>query len=260
MSLSQVVEAFANDTEELCGRHSVSLRGALQSQANRFVHRFHDERKNKLRSQRRQICLMWSGLDDDDLLWSHSLLLDNERWKQAEVPAEFQDLVNSIADGRITLPERKIPGNAHLRASSLLTGTHLFREIFTVSADLEERKPAEFLLVDGQKYAVVGYVPHRADRATLGDFTFTRFLFFLRTVLLLIRIFLEYCQCVNDIPSIATDMLTRLSDLLKVGATSVAMNISFRDVPVKLLLCFCSTSIPGAASWSWAPERCRWSD
>ncbi|KAM8772116.1 vacuolar protein sorting-associated protein 54 isoform 2-T2 [Acanthopagrus schlegelii] len=141
--LSQAVEAFVRDTEELCGRRSVSLRGALQSQANRFVHRFHEERKTKL-----------------------SLLLDNERWKQAEVPAEFQDLVNSIADGRITLPERKIPGP-------------------------EDRKPTEFLLVNGQKYAVVG------------------------TVLLLIRIFLEYCQCVNDIPSIATDMLTRLSDLLK---------------------------------------------
>ncbi|KAG8014520.1 Vacuolar protein sorting-associated protein 54 [Nibea albiflora] len=141
--LSQAVEGFVRDTEELCGRRSVSLRGALQSQANRFVHRFHEERKTKL-----------------------SLLLDNERWKQAEVPAEFQDLVNSIADGRITLPERKIPGP-------------------------EERKPTEFLLVNGQKYAVVG------------------------TVLLLIRIFLEYCQCVNDIPSIATDMLTRLSDLLK---------------------------------------------
>lgn len=141
--LSQAVEGFVRDTEELCGRRSVSLRGALQSQANRFVHRFHEERKTKL-----------------------SLLLDNERWKQAEVPAEFQDLVNSIADGRITLPERKIPGP-------------------------EDRKPTEFLLVNGQKYAVVG------------------------TVLLLIRIFLEYCQCVNDIPSIATDMLTRLSDLLK---------------------------------------------
>uniref|UniRef100_A0A4W6EAV9 Vacuolar protein sorting-associated protein 54 n=1 Tax=Lates calcarifer TaxID=8187 RepID=A0A4W6EAV9_LATCA len=141
--LSQAVEAFVRDTEELCGRRSVSLRGALQSQANRFVHRFHEERKTKL-----------------------SLLLDNERWKQAEVPAEFQDLVNSIADGRITLPERKTPGP-------------------------DDRKPTEFLLVNGQKYAVVG------------------------TVLLLIRIFLEYCQCVNDIPSIATDMLTRLSDLLK---------------------------------------------
>ncbi|XP_070842969.1 vacuolar protein sorting-associated protein 54 [Chaetodon trifascialis] len=141
--LSQAVEGFVRDTEELCGRRSVSLRGALQSQANRFVHRFHEERKTKL-----------------------GLLLDNERWKQAEVPAEFQDLVNSIADGRITLPERKIPG-------------------------AEDRKPTEFLLINGQKYAVVG------------------------TVLLLIRIFLEYCQCVNDIPSIATDMLTRLSDLLK---------------------------------------------
>ncbi|XP_041961487.1 vacuolar protein sorting-associated protein 54 isoform X1 [Alosa sapidissima] len=141
--LSQAVEAFVKDTEELCGRRSVSLRGALQSQANRFVHRFHEERKTKL-----------------------SLLLDNERWKQAEVPAEFQDLVNSIADGRITLPDRKPSGT-------------------------EERKPSDYLTVDGQRYAVVG------------------------TVLLLIRIFLEYCQCVNDIPSIATDMLTRLSDLLK---------------------------------------------
>uniref|UniRef100_A0A3P8SED1 Vacuolar protein sorting-associated protein 54 n=1 Tax=Amphiprion percula TaxID=161767 RepID=A0A3P8SED1_AMPPE len=141
--LSQAVEGFVRDTEELSGRRSVSLRGALQSQANRFVHRFHEERKTKL-----------------------SLLLDNERWKQAEVPAEFQDLVNSIADGKITLPERKTTGP-------------------------DEKKPAEFLLVNGQKYAVVG------------------------TVLLLIRIFLEYCQCVNDIPSIATDMLTRLSDLLK---------------------------------------------
>lgn len=143
VSLSQAVEGFVRDTEELCGRRSVSLRGALQSQANRFVNRFHEERKTKL-----------------------SLLLDNERWKQAEVPAEFQNLVNSIADGKISLPERKVSGP-------------------------EDRKPADFLLVNGQKYAVVG------------------------TVLLLIRIFLEYCQCVNDIPSITTDMLTRLSDLLK---------------------------------------------
>ncbi|XP_023680859.1 vacuolar protein sorting-associated protein 54 isoform X1 [Paramormyrops kingsleyae] len=141
--LSQEVENFVRETEQLCQRRSMSLRGALQSQANRFVHRFHEERKTKL-----------------------SLLLDNERWKQAEVPTEFQDLVDSIADGRITLPEKKPAGP-------------------------EERKPSEYLCVDGQKYAVVG------------------------TVLLLIRIFLEYCQCVNDIPSITTDMLTRLTDLLK---------------------------------------------
>ncbi|KAG8584110.1 hypothetical protein GDO81_008687, partial [Engystomops pustulosus] len=94
------------------------------------------------------------------------LLLDNERWKQADVPAEFQDLVDSITDGKIILPERK-------------------------SGCVEERKPSDFLTVEGQKYAVVG------------------------TVLILIRIILEYCSCVDDIPSITTDMLTRLSELLK---------------------------------------------
>ncbi|KFP83585.1 PREDICTED: vacuolar protein sorting-associated protein 54-like, partial [Acanthisitta chloris] len=143
VSLSRLMEGFIMDTEQICGRKSMSLRGALQSQANRFVNRFHEERKTKL-----------------------SLLLDNERWKQAEVPAEFQDLVDSVSDGRISLPEKK-------------------------PAATEERKPAEFLVVEGQKYATVG------------------------TVLLLIRIILEYCQCVDNIPSITTDMLTRLSDLLK---------------------------------------------
>lgn len=143
VSLSRSVEVFVQDTEKICGRKSMSLRGALQSQANKFVNRFHDERKTKL-----------------------SLLLDNERWKQADVPAEFQDLVDSITDGKILLPERK-------------------------SGCVEERKPSDFLTVDGQKYAVVG------------------------TVLILIRIILEYCSCVDDIPSITTDMLTRLSELLK---------------------------------------------
>ncbi|KAG8124461.1 hypothetical protein E2320_019780 [Naja naja] len=142
VALSRLMETFILDTEQICGRKSMSLRGALQSQANRFVNRFHEERKTKL-----------------------SLLLDNERWKQADVPAEFQDLVDSISDGKIALPEKK--------------------------AGAEERKPTDFLTVDGQKYAVVG------------------------TVLLLIRIILEYCQCVDNIPSILTDMLTRLSDLLK---------------------------------------------
>ncbi|XP_019720066.1 vacuolar protein sorting-associated protein 54 isoform X1 [Hippocampus comes] len=143
VDLSVAVESFAEETEELCGRRSVSLRGALQSQADRFVHRFHEERKTKL-----------------------SLLLDNERWKQAEVPAEFQELADSMAGGTIALAAHKAAGP-------------------------DERKPADFLVVKGHKYAVVG------------------------TVLLLIRILLEYCQCVNDIPAIATDMLTRLADLLK---------------------------------------------
>lgn len=58
-------------------------------------------------------------MSSQGILYSHppffclcnlSLLLDNERWKQAEVPAEFQDLVDSVSDGRISLPEKKPTG------------------------------------------------------------------------------------------------------------------------------------------------------
>ena len=49
VNLSREVEAFVAEAERICGRASVSLRGSLQSQANRFVSRFHEERKTKLR-------------------------------------------------------------------------------------------------------------------------------------------------------------------------------------------------------------------
>lgn len=49
VTLSRLMEGFILDTEQICGRKSMSLRGALQSQANRFVNRFHEERKTKLR-------------------------------------------------------------------------------------------------------------------------------------------------------------------------------------------------------------------
>lgn len=38
-----------------------------------------------------------------------------------------------------------------------------------------------------------------------------------RTVLLLLKMVVEYCQCVDDIPAVAPDLLTRLVDLLKVS-------------------------------------------
>ncbi|XP_035680170.1 vacuolar protein sorting-associated protein 54-like isoform X2 [Branchiostoma floridae] len=131
VQLSRAIEGFVKDCEQVCGRRSTSLRGGLQSQANRFVNRFHEERKTKL-----------------------SLILDSERWKQTDVPVEFQDLVNSV--DKVT-----------------------------------EKKPTEYLVVDGQKFAVVG------------------------TVLLLLKMVLEYCQCADDLPSATPDILTRLVELLK---------------------------------------------
>lgn len=48
MVLARIVEVFASDCEEVCGRQSHNLRGTLLSQAKRFIERFHDEKRNKL--------------------------------------------------------------------------------------------------------------------------------------------------------------------------------------------------------------------
>lgn len=74
--LTQIVEEFCAGCEEVIGIKSIPLMTALKAQGNRFCQKFHSERKSKL-----------------------SLLLDNERWKPAEVPGEFQKIVNHISKG-----------------------------------------------------------------------------------------------------------------------------------------------------------------
>ena len=60
--LTHIVEEFCVGCEEVVGIKSVPLMTALKAQATRFAQNFHAERKSKL-----------------------NLILDNERWKQAEV-------------------------------------------------------------------------------------------------------------------------------------------------------------------------------
>ena len=40
-----------------------------------------------------------------------------------------------------------------------------------------------------------------------------------RTVLLLLKMVAEYCQCVEDIPTVSMDILTRLIEILQVCNT-----------------------------------------
>ncbi|XP_022239536.1 vacuolar protein sorting-associated protein 54-like isoform X2 [Limulus polyphemus] len=144
-TLARSIENFSKECEYVCGRRSTSLRLALQTQANRFVTKFHEERKTKL-----------------------SLILDNEPWKQADVPVEFQDLVDHVLQsGMLTLPKRE--------SNSINT----------------PRNPRDHLIVGDETFKVVG------------------------TVLILLKMIVEYCQCAEDNPMVSPDLLTRLLDLLK---------------------------------------------
>lgn len=74
--LSEIVEQFTEGCEKISGVQSVPLRAALKGQATRFAQKFHADHKSKL-----------------------ALLLDSERWKQNDVPAEFQKIVENISKG-----------------------------------------------------------------------------------------------------------------------------------------------------------------
>ncbi|KAJ1526655.1 hypothetical protein ONE63_008238 [Megalurothrips usitatus] len=82
-SLNKLVENFCEICQQVSGRQSTALRSAFKMQASKFVVRFHQERRNKL-----------------------SLILDSERWRQADVPAEFQALVARIHSTGIFGPSR----------------------------------------------------------------------------------------------------------------------------------------------------------
>lgn len=106
-TLAQVVGNFSRGCEELSGTQRIPLTAALQAQAMRFSQKFHAERKSKL-----------------------SLLLDSERWKQADVPAEYQQMIDKIANGDFTWTKNDDNG--------------------------EIKSPKTVLLVDLEPFALVG--------------------------------------------------------------------------------------------------------
>ncbi|XP_055545637.1 vacuolar protein sorting-associated protein 54 [Wyeomyia smithii] len=107
-SLSEIVDRFSAGCERICGAQSGSLKLALRVQGSRFAQKFHMERKSKL-----------------------ALLLDSERWKQAEVPAEFQQMVENISKGN-------------------------FQWTKTFDSSVSSPAPQSVLLADGKPYTLVG--------------------------------------------------------------------------------------------------------
>ncbi|XP_046587056.1 vacuolar protein sorting-associated protein 54 isoform X1 [Neodiprion lecontei] len=114
--LASMVEGFTVTCEKLCGKQCTALRSAFKAQATKFVQRFHAERKTKL-----------------------SLLLDSERWRQADVPTEFQNLVSHVYENKSFPTESKL------------------REDTEKSKKKDAAEPvSNFIFVGDEKYAVVG--------------------------------------------------------------------------------------------------------
>ncbi|XP_063982746.1 vacuolar protein sorting-associated protein 54 isoform X1 [Diachasmimorpha longicaudata] len=107
--LAGMVERFTETCEGICGKQCTALRSAFKAQASKFVQRFHNERKNKL-----------------------GLLLESERWKQAEVPKEFQRLVTFVFENRrFPMAEEVYTGEGEV-GSCIFVGEEQFAVVGTV--------------------------------------------------------------------------------------------------------------------------------
>ncbi|KAH9412664.1 Vacuolar protein sorting-associated protein 54 [Dermatophagoides pteronyssinus] len=74
LQLTESIESFCNECEIVCGRRSPNLKLVIQIQSNKFVSKFHDERKRKLRQ-----------------------LLDLEQWKPVNtISVQIQQLYHRI--------------------------------------------------------------------------------------------------------------------------------------------------------------------
>lgn len=113
--LADIVERFADGCERVCGAQCVPLMASLKSQGTRYAQKFHGDRKSKL-----------------------ALLLDSERWKQADVPAEFQKMIDAITKGDFSSGIGK-------RAPAMENG-----------GNDAPAKASHVLLVDAEPYALVG--------------------------------------------------------------------------------------------------------
>ncbi|EDV24143.1 uncharacterized protein TRIADDRAFT_27025, partial [Trichoplax adhaerens] len=147
MVLIRSIHQFIAETEGICGRQMHSLSGTLMAQARKFVEKFHDERRTKI-----------------------SLILDNEQWKQADVPPEFQALVDELDKDGIAGAIQKIS-----------------RQNVSTPSD----SPLKVLVIKGEKYAVIG------------------------TLLILLKMAIEYCECINDVPMLTLDMINKVAEILK---------------------------------------------
>lgn len=109
LRLSRAVERFVSECESMSeGRKIYAMRSCLQTYSSKLAHRFHEDRKTKLGN-----------------------VLDTENWKQADVPALFQELVDQWAK------------------------TGLFYDV-TPTDQLRLRPPQSYLMVNGEKFVVVG--------------------------------------------------------------------------------------------------------
>ncbi|KAJ2844975.1 hypothetical protein J3B02_004807, partial [Coemansia erecta] len=220
---------FIEHYEKLGGKMCFGLRGTLTAQAKAFLSNFHTEKSRQIH-----------------------ILIENEQWVQAEVPIDFQNLVNQVIDaayvtsdqsGNIDPQSPLVLGAENTNASgmSLLSAPPFSNSPLALvpqsSAGLEP-------LSAGRQTAIVPRTPtsaHPESPLSAGGFGIhlsrndsdaasirsvdtagiglmhigSESFHVVGCSLVLVKSVVEYLQCAVNIPMLVTDVLQRLVEVLK---------------------------------------------
>ncbi|XP_053210144.1 vacuolar protein sorting-associated protein 54-like [Panonychus citri] len=180
LELSKSIDKFTSECETRCGRRSDILESVLKNQAFRFTTRFHDERKRKLNS-----------------------VLTVEQWKSLDpIPVELQEMINQFSEERLgsrnprktetkdesTSESNQLPSSSS--QSSVSSTKSTTSSVKTTTTTTSSSASKSYVTLNDENYVVVS------------------------SMKTLISMILEYCQCCNEIPSLTSELLARLLDLI----------------------------------------------
>jgi vacuolar protein sorting-associated protein 54 len=208
---------FIVGSEGLSGHHCIGLKGTMQSQVGLLYtqsvcDRLIDKKTNKAKA--------YLSHFHDERSKQIAVLVENEQWVKAEVPVDFQRLTEQIMESsKLTSPTSvhsndyedddelgrdsigggddddgdlsAMLGQGNSKSDENMSSK---RKVQGSSSSLQKvgSKSSRYLVVDGQKFYVAG------------------------CVLLFTKMLVEYMQCIENIPTLATDVLNRVLEILKV--------------------------------------------
>ncbi|KAJ2161839.1 hypothetical protein GGF46_001147 [Coemansia sp. RSA 552] len=202
-SLYTWIWQFVMQYEALGGKMCFGLRGALAAQAKAFLSNFHTEKSRQLQ-----------------------ILIENEQWVQAEVPVDFQNLVNQVIEAAYA-PDGDSSQSALCLGNtpaSVPDTTKVPSQTSRPSAAAQPGSPASLRAVD-MTSGPASLLPRTdsdaasirsVDTAGMGLMHIGGESFHVvGCSLVLVKSVAEYLQCAVSIPVLAADVLQRLVEILK---------------------------------------------
>ncbi|KAJ2393446.1 hypothetical protein H4S02_000199 [Coemansia sp. RSA 2611] len=196
-SLYTWISRFIAQYERLGGKMCFGLRGTLTAQAKAFLTNFHAEKSRQIQ-----------------------ILIENEQWVQAEVPIDFQTLVNRVVEAAQAIDGSDEPNPLSLADTALSASASAAPGSGSVSArpplasivsPSPSADPATMMRTESDA-ASVRSLDMGVGRIHIGDMSFHA----VGCSLVLVKTVVEYLQCGVSVAALAPDVLQRLVEIFKI--------------------------------------------